>query len=90
MKPAREPRIRDRKPIADILVGACRRIIKKGIRRGLMHGLLPDRDGKLDMVTANYRDRSMSLLKGKGDGSFEPAVTTPKGLRLVDGKWVPE
>jgi len=49
-----------------------------------------DRDGKLDVVTANYRDRSISLLKGKGDGSFEPAVTTPKGLRLLDGKWAPE
>jgi len=49
-----------------------------------------DGDGNLDIVTANYVDRSISLLRGKGDGTFYPAVTTPKGLRLVDGRWVPE
>lgn len=27
-----------------------------------------------DIVTANYRDRSISLLKGNGDGTFQPAV----------------
>ena len=49
-----------------------------------------DEDGFPDIVTANYRDRSMSLLLGVGDGSFKDTVTTSKSLRSVGGKWVPE
>ena len=49
-----------------------------------------DRDGKLDVVTANYRDRSISVLKGVGDGTFHSANTTPKGQRRQDGKWLSE
>ncbi len=49
-----------------------------------------DRDGNLDIVTANYRDRTLSVLKGNGNGSFQPAVTTNQGLRLQDGKWIPQ
>ena len=49
-----------------------------------------DGDGNLDVVTANYRARSYSLLKGKGDGTFETAITTPAGLRRHDGQWVSE
>ncbi len=49
-----------------------------------------DRDGNLDIVTANYRDRTLSVLKGNGNGSFQPAVTTNQGLRLQDGRWIPE
>ena len=47
-------------------------------------------DGHLDVVTANYRERSMSLLFGRGDGTFKPGVTTPKGLRSRGGRWVAE
>ena len=45
-------------------------------------------DGHLDIVTANYREKSMSVLMGIGDGSFRPAVTTPQGLRLHEGRWI--
>jgi hypothetical protein len=45
-------------------------------------------DGKLDAVTVNYRERSISVLLGVGDGTFKPAVTTPIGLRLQNGQWV--
>jgi hypothetical protein len=47
-------------------------------------------DGNLDVVTANYQARSCTLLMGVGDGTFENGITTPKGLRLRDGKWGPE
>ena len=47
-------------------------------------------DGTLDAVTANYRERSISVLMGVGDGTFQPAVTTPKGNRLQKGAWVLE
>ena len=46
-----------------------------------------NRDGNLDILTTNYVDKSTSLLVGKGDGTFEDAVTTFKGLRLVDRMW---
>ena len=49
-----------------------------------------DGDGNLDVVTANYQARSCTLLMGVGDGTFENGITTPKGLRLRDGKWGPE
>ena len=38
-------------------------------------------DGLLDLVTANYRHRSTSLLVGRGDGQFEPAATTRRSFR---------
>ena len=47
-----------------------------------------DSDGNLDVVTANYKARSYSVLKGRGDGTFENAVTTPIGLRRHEGRWV--
>ena len=49
-----------------------------------------NRDGHLDIVTANYRERSMSVLIGIGDGTFHTARTHAKGLRSVNGTWVPE
>jgi len=49
-----------------------------------------DLDGHLDIVTANYQDRSISILRGVGDGTFHPAVTNPKGLTRQAGKWVAE
>jgi len=49
-----------------------------------------DLDGHLDIVTANYQDRSISVLRGVGDGTFHPAVTTPKGLTRQDGNWQAE
>ena len=46
-------------------------------------------DGHVDLVTANYRHRSFTLLAGHGDGTFAKAVTTmrsfqatPSGFRL--------
>ena len=29
-----------------------------------------DRDGHLDLVSANYRDQTISILRGRGDGTF--------------------
>ncbi|MBX9258963.1 DUF4347 domain-containing protein [Desmonostoc muscorum CCALA 125] len=34
-----------------------------------------DKDGKLDLVTANKSSQSVSVLLGKGDGTFKPAST---------------
>ena len=48
------------------------------------------RDGRLDIVTANYRERSISILIGIGDGTFKPAQTKSKALRSVNGEWVPQ
>jgi hypothetical protein len=31
-------------------------------------------DGKLDLVVANWFSRNVSVLEGKGDGTFQPAV----------------
>ena len=47
-------------------------------------------DEILDVVTANYQARSISVLKGKGDGTFENAVTTARGLTLNNGQWTSE
>jgi len=49
-----------------------------------------DKDRNLDVITANYRSRSISLLKGNGDGTFQPATTTPQGFRPQREQWVPE
>ncbi len=46
-------------------------------------------DEILDIVTANYQARSISLLHGKGDGTFAEATTLPYGLSLREGQWVP-
>jgi hypothetical protein len=37
-------------------------------------------DGKLDLVTANSGDRTISLLPGKGDGTFGPARTVATNI----------
>lgn len=49
-----------------------------------------DADGHADIATANYREHSMSVLGGMGDGTFATATTSPKGLKLVQGKRVRE
>ena len=36
----------------------------------------------------NYREKSMSILRGIGDGTFKPAVTTPHGFRSHQGQWI--
>jgi hypothetical protein len=41
------------------------------------------------IVTANYRQRSVSVLLGKGKGMFQPAINTSRGLRGYQGKWIP-
>jgi hypothetical protein len=46
-------------------------------------------DGKLDVVTTNYGDRTVSVLLGNGDGSFQPqqgfaAGPSPDGLAVAD------
>ena len=38
-------------------------------------------DGHVDVITANYRHRSTSLLVGRGDGPFAGAVTTTRSFR---------
>ncbi len=36
-------------------------------------------DGKLDLITANFADGTVSVLSGKGDGTFRAATTIPVG-----------
>jgi hypothetical protein len=36
-------------------------------------------DGRLDLVTANYNDNTVSVLLGVGDGTFQGQVTYPTG-----------
>jgi len=38
-----------------------------------------NRDGKLDLVTANSFVGTLSILLGNGDGSFKPAIDIPSG-----------
>jgi hypothetical protein len=42
-----------------------------------------DGDGNLDVITSNWSDKSVSVLAGKGDGSFHPAITIPVGEHIV-------
>jgi len=38
-----------------------------------------NKDGKLDLVTANYNDNTISILLGNGDGTFQAQVTYATG-----------
>ena len=38
-------------------------------------------DGKLDILTANKGDNSISILLGNGDGTFQPQIVIPVGTR---------
>ena len=49
-----------------------------------------DGDGSLDIVTANFMARSISILKGRGDGTFDPANTIPNGFQKEGNSWVRE
>jgi hypothetical protein len=42
-----------------------------------------DGDGNLDVITSNWSDKSVSVLAGKGDGSFHRAITIPVGEHIV-------
>jgi len=44
-----------------------------------------DRDGRLDIVTANYDSNDVSILRGRGDGTFVAAVdfALPAGSESV-------
>jgi len=44
-----------------------------------------DNDGKLDIVTANQASHDISVLLGNGDGTFQPARSSPTGLA---SQWV--
>jgi FG-GAP-like repeat len=38
-------------------------------------------DGKRDLVIANHGSDDVSVLRGKGDGTFEPAQHSPRARR---------
>ena len=38
-------------------------------------------DGRLDILTANKGDNTISILLGNGDGTFQPQVVIPVGTR---------
>ena len=38
-----------------------------------------NRDGKSDLVTANYGSNALSILLGKGDGTFQDKIDSPAG-----------
>jgi len=40
-------------------------------------------DGKLDFVTANANDNTVSVLLGSGDGTFQAKVDYPTGMTPV-------
>jgi len=40
-------------------------------------------DGKLDVAVANYTDNTVSLLLGKGDGTFQQQVSFATGIQPV-------
>jgi hypothetical protein len=39
-----------------------------------------DHDGNIDLATANKSSATSSILLGRGDGTFDPAVTVPTGV----------
>jgi len=66
---------------------AARTDYKTGLRNYGVATADLNQDGYLDIVTANYQERSMSVLIGIGNGQFAESVTTAVGLRHLDGKW---
>jgi len=47
-------------------------------------------DNTLDLVTANYRHRSISVMIGRGNGTFKPAVTLRRSFQQIVGGFVHE
>ena len=47
-------------------------------------------DHNLDIITANYKAGSISILNGRGDGTFDNAINVPKGFHKVADRWVPK
>ena len=47
-------------------------------------------DGLLDLVTANYRHHSISLLRGRGNGKFDQATTLRRSFREIHDGFVLE
>lgn len=44
----------------------------------------------LDFITANYASRTISMVRGNGDGTFEPPETVPRGIKWDGSAWVSE
>src|SRR5579871_345938 len=42
-----------------------------------------NKDGKLDIAIADYNDKAVSVLLGKGDGTFEAPISTPFSINPI-------
>jgi hypothetical protein len=70
--------------------GACCTELVLGGRSSSVLAVDLDADSRLDLVMSNHMDNTVSLVMGRGDGTFEAPVTLPTGVFPQDvatGDW---